>query len=163
MNVRRSIAAAVVVLAVPVLSSCGVSFGAQTDQVYNPSVGVDDQSGDVDVLNALIVSGTNGSGTVIATLVDNDQQNADTLKGVAGAGADASATVKVSGDTAIPAGGVLNLADDSGVSITAKRVAPGNFVKLTFSFDRAEAITLSVPVVASSNPDYADVKVPPAS
>ena len=105
MNVRRSIAAAVVVLAVPVLSSCGVSFGAQTDQVYNPSVGVDDQSGDVDVLNALIVSGTNGSGTVVATLVDNDQQNADTLKGVAGAGADASATVKVSGDTAIPAGG----------------------------------------------------------
>jgi hypothetical protein len=162
-NVRRSIAAAVVVLAVPALSSCGVSFGAQTDQVYNPSVGVDDRSGDVDVLNALIVSGTNGSGTVIATLVDNDQQNADTLKGVAGAGADASATVKVTGDTAIPAGGVLNLADGSGVSITGKRVVPGNFVTLTFSFDRAEAITIGVPVVNASNPDYAGVKVPPAS
>ena len=163
MNVRRSIAAAVVVLAVPVLSSCGVSFGAQTDQVYNPSVGTDDRSGDVDVLNALIVSGTNGSGTVIATLVDNDQQNADTLKGVAGAGADASATVKVSGDTTIPAGGVLNLADDSGISITAKRVVPGNFVRITFSFDRAEAITVDVPVVNAANPDYSGVKVPSGS
>jgi hypothetical protein len=162
-NVRRSIAAAVVVLAVPALSSCGVSFGAQTDQVYNPSVGVDDRSGDVDVLNALIVSGTNGSGTVVATLVDNDQQNADTLKGVAGAGADASATVKVTGDTAIPAGGVLNLADDSGISITGKRVVPGNFVTVTFSFDRAEAITVDVPVVDAANPDYSGVKVPAAS
>jgi hypothetical protein len=162
-NVRRSIAAAVVVLAVPALSSCGVSFGAQTDQVYNPSVGVDDRSGEVDVLNALIVSGTDGSGTVIATLVDNDQQNGDTLKGVAGAGADASATVKVSGETAIPAGGVLNLADDSGISITGKRVVPGNFVTVTFSFDRAEAITVGVPVVDAANPDYSGVKVPSTS
>jgi hypothetical protein len=58
---------------------------------------------------------------------------------------------------------VLNLADGSGVSITGKRVVPGNFVTLTFSFDRAEAITLGVPVVSASNPDYAGVKVPPAS
>ena len=71
MNVRRSIAAAALLLAVPALSACGVSFGAPTDQVYNPSVGVDDQSGQVDVLNALIVSGSNGSGTVVATLVNN--------------------------------------------------------------------------------------------
>jgi len=65
-NVRRSIASAAVLLTVPALSACGVSFGAQTDQVYNPSVGVDDRSGAVDVLNALVVSGANGSGTVVA-------------------------------------------------------------------------------------------------
>jgi hypothetical protein len=161
-NVRRSIAAAAVLLAAPALSSCGVSFGAQTDQVYNPSVGVDDRSGQVDVLNALIVSGTDGSGTVVATLVNNDQQTDDTLKGVAGAGKDAGMTVKPGGDTTIPAGGVLNLATKGAVTIRGQRVVPGNFVTITFSFDRAQSVTLDVPVVSHSNPDYAGVKVPSA-
>jgi hypothetical protein len=62
-NVRRRLATAALLLAVPALSSCSVSFGAQTDQVYNPSAGVDDRSGSVDVLNALVVSGAAGSGT----------------------------------------------------------------------------------------------------
>jgi len=161
-NVRRSIAAAAVLLAAPALSSCGVSFGAQTDQVYNPSVGVDDRSGQVDVLNALIVSGTNGSGTVVATLVNNDQQTDDTLKGVSGAGKDAGMTVKPGGDTTIPAGGLLNLATKGAVTIHGQRVVPGNFVTITFSFDRAQSVTLDVPVVSHSNPDYAGVKVPSA-
>lgn len=162
MNVRRSIAAAAVLLAAPALSSCGVSFGAQTDQVYNPSVGVDDRSGQVDVLNALIVSGTDGSGTVVATLVNNDQQTDDTLKGVSGAGKDAGMTVRPGGDTTIPAGGLLNLATKGAVTIRGQRVVPGNFVTITFSFDRAQSVTLDVPVVSHSNPDYAGVKVPSA-
>jgi hypothetical protein len=162
-NVRRCIAAATVLLAAPVLSSCGVSFGAQTDQVYNPAVGVDDRDGSVDVLNALIVSGSDGSGTLVASLVDNDQVNDDALKGVAGGGKDSSLTAKVAGDTTIPAGGLLNLATKGEVSLTGKRIVPGNFVRITFSFDRAGAATLDVPVVSSDNPDYADVQVPSGS
>ena len=77
MNVRRSIAVAAAVVAAPVMSSCGVNFDAQTDQVYNPAVGVNDRSGSVDVLNALIVSKAPGSGTVVATLVNNDEERAD--------------------------------------------------------------------------------------
>ena len=65
-------------------------LGAQTDQVYNPAAGVDDRSGSVDVLNALVVSGSDGSGTVIASLVNNDQTHSDSLRSVAGAGADSS-------------------------------------------------------------------------
>lgn len=163
MNVRRSIAAAALLLAVPALSACGVSFGAPTDQVYNPSVGVDDQSGEVYVLNALIVSGSDGSGTVVASLANTDQQTADTLKGVSGAGKDASLTVKLGGDTTIPAGGLLNLATQSEITARGKRIVAGNFVEITFSFDRAEAITVDVPVVSHGNPDYADVKVPSGS
>ena len=82
---------------------------------------------------------------------------------MAGAGADASATVKVSGDTAIPAGGLLNLADDSGVSIEAKRVVPGNFVEPHVLLRPGRGDHPRVPVVASANPDYADVKVPSGS
>ncbi len=163
MNVRRSIAAAAAVLAAPALSSCGVSFGAQTDQVYNPAVGVDDRSGQVDVLNALIVSEGSGSGTVVATLVNNDQVEDDQLKGIAGAGRDADLEVRAGGETTIPADGLLNLAEDGTNFATGKRVAPGNFVEVTFSFDRGSAVTLDVPVVSADDPAYADVPLAPGS
>ena len=163
MNLRRSIAGAAVVLAVPVLSSCGASFGAQTDQVYNPAVGVDERSGTVDVINALVVSGDDGSGTVVATLVNNDQQDDDTLRTVSGAGDDAGLTVKVAGETAIPAGGLLNMATDSQTSISGERVTPGNFVRLSFAFDRGAAVKVDAPVVSSDNPAYADIEVPSGS
>lgn len=163
MNVRRCFAAVAVLAVAPALSSCGSSFGAQTNQVYNPSRGVDNRDGDVDVLNALIVTGSDGSGTLVATLVDNDQVKADALKGIAGAGQDAALTGQVSGDTTIPAAGLLNLATQGDVSLRGKRIVPGNFVEITFSFDHAGSATLDVPVVSSDDPDYADVKVPAGS
>lgn len=160
MNVRRNLAVAATLVAAPVMSSCGVNFDAQTDQVYNPAVGVNDRGGAVDVLNALVVSGSAGSGTVVATLVNNDQQNADTLRGVAGAGQDTSLNVQVGGPTSIPAGGVLNLATQGAISVRGRQVLPGRFVEITFSFDRGKAVTVDIPVVSSSNPDYAGIKTP---
>ena len=160
MNVRRSIAVAAALLAAPVMSSCGVNFGAQTDQVYNPAVGVNDRGGAVDVLNALVVSGKAGSGTVVATLVNNDQQHADSLKNVAGAGQDSSLTVQAGGPTKIAAGGLVNLATEGKVTVRGRQVLPGRFVEITFSFDRGKAVTIQVPVVSSSDPDYAGIKTP---
>ena len=160
MNVRRSIAAAAVVLVVPVLAGCGVNFQAQTDQVYNPAVGVNNRDGQVDVLNALIVSGSDGSGTVVASLANNDEENADTLKSVTGAGKDSSLQVTTSGDTTIPAGGLLNLATQSKVFAHGKQITTGSFVDITFNFDKAGAVTVDVPVVSSSNPDYEQVPLP---
>ena len=137
-----------------------MNFGAQTDQVYNPAAGVDDRAGSVDVLNALIVSGTDGSGTVIATLVNNDQTHADSLRGVAGAGADSSLQVTPGGTTAIPADGLLNLATDGHVAVRGDRVC------------RATSSTSRSPSTAARrspsrprwsrrvDPVYKDVKVP---
>ena len=163
MNVRRSIAAAAVVLVVPVLAGCGVNFRAQTDQVYNPSVGVDDRSGQVDVLNALIVSGAAGSGTVVASLSNNDEEHPDTLKSVTGALDDSSIKVTPGGDTTIPAGGLLNLATKGRIFAQGQQITPGAFVNITFNFDRAGAVTVDVPVVSSSDPAYAGIPLPPGS
>jgi hypothetical protein len=160
-NARRSLAAVVLALAVPALTSCDVNFDAQTDQPYNPAAGVDDRSGQVDVLNALVVSGTPGSGTVIATLVNNNQNKADSLRGVSGAGADSSLKVTPGGTTTIPQGGLLNLATKGSIFVRGARVVPGNFVDLTFSFQRGEAITVKVPVLnARSSSIYSGVKLP---
>jgi hypothetical protein len=161
-NVRRRIALAVLPLALPVLSSCTVNFNEQTDQVYNPSAGVDDRSGQVDVLNALVVSGGEGSGTVVATLVNNDQTRADKLRSVSGSGADASLKVTPGGATNIAAGGLLNLATDGRIVVRGDQVKPGGTVSLTFSFERAKAITVDAPVLPNTGA-YADVRVPSAS
>ncbi|MCA1656211.1 MAG: hypothetical protein LC713_00575 [Actinobacteria bacterium] len=160
MSSRRSVAVAALVLAAPLVSGCGVNFGAQTDQVYNPAAGVDARSGSVDVLNALVVSGTDGSGTVIASLVNDDEVYPDKLRGVAGAGGDSSLKVTPGGSTDIAAAGMLDLATDGKVYVRGSKVVPGYDVELTFSFQRGRSVTLKVPVVSKDDPVYADVKVP---
>ncbi len=124
-NARRGLAIAALLLVAPGFTACSNGFHEQTDQVYTPAAGVDDRSGTVDVLNALIVSGTDGSGTVIASLVNNDQVEDDTLRGVAGAGSNANAQVTPGGETTIPAGGLLNLATKGQIEIRDQRVVPG--------------------------------------
>ena len=160
---RRRLAAAALVLAAPVLSSCGGNFNQQTNEIYNPAEGVDDRSGSVDVLNALVVSGAEGSGTVVTTFVNNDQDTPDTLKAVAGSGPDASLKITPGGPTTIPAGGLLNLADKGRIFVEGERVKAGYFLELTFTFDRGKAITVDAPVVNAAEPEYTNVPQPSGS
>ncbi|HET7388504.1 MAG TPA: hypothetical protein VFJ19_17760 [Nocardioidaceae bacterium] len=165
MNLRRSryrlAAASAVLLAAPLLSSCGVNFGAQTIQDYNPAAGVYDRSGAVDVVNALIVSGKKGSGTVVATLVNNDQLHADQLKKVtAGNPRTQDITGSLAGPTKIPAGGVLDLASTGGATVKGPTIKPGAFIPLTFKFAHAKSIVLDVPVFPHSDPVYKHVPLP---
>lgn len=164
MNARRSLAAAALVLVTPALSACaGVNFGAQTEQVYNPAEGVNNRSGAVDVLDALVVSGGSGSGTVVATLVNNDLHRADSLQAVAGTGPDASLQVTPGGSTSIPADGVLSLADKGRVFVRGQAIKPGYFVHLRFSFAHAQAADLEVPVVPANVPEYSNIPLPSGS
>jgi hypothetical protein len=159
---RRRTAAAVVALVVPLvalLSGCGVNFDAQTDQPYNPAAGVDDRSGAVYVINALVVSSSDGSGTVVASLVNTDQVNDDSLSGVSGPGL----SVQPGGTTTIPAGGMLNLAKQGRVFVRGKNVVPGKFIQMTFSFDRGSQVKLGVPVVSADDPAYSGVPTAGAS
>jgi hypothetical protein len=157
---RRALAVAALLLVTPGIAACSRGFNEQTDQVYNPAAGVNDRSGSVDVLNALVVSGTDGSGTVIASLSNNDENHADSLTGVAGTGSDASAQVTPGGETTIPPGGLLNLATDGHIEIRSSRVVPGNYVHLKFTFAHGQEVTMQVPVVSADDPTYKGIKVP---
>jgi hypothetical protein len=149
---RRSIAVAALALA-PLLSSCG--FDQPTDRVYNPGVGVNDRSGSVNVLNALVVSGADGSGTLVATFTNDKLTEADTLTDVSGAGA--SVTLEAPVD--IAPGGNVSLTNETEVSVEGERVLPGSFITLRFTFENAETVELEMPVVARRGP-YADIPVP---
>lgn len=154
-TLRRTIAAGAVLL-VPLLASCG--FDRPTDRVYNPGVGVNERSGQVDVLHALIVSGEEGSGTVVATLVNSNPNQDDALTTIAGSGEDSSVSVTMNGSVDIPADGSAQLTEE-GISAEGKSVKSGAFVELTFSFERGENVTVQVPVVAHRG-DFAEVPLP---
>ena len=164
MNVRRSTAKASVVVTAAALalglSSCGRGFVSPTDQIYNPPIGVNEQAGMVDVLNAVIVMDDNSctGGTLVATLANNDETQDDSLTNITGA---EGAQVQVSppSDTTIDAGGVLSLLDAGGATITGDAVKPGRVVPLTFSFAKAESVQVSVPVYLNDGP-FSEVPVP---
>ena len=150
----------------PVLSSCGSNFNAPTDQVYTPRQGVNDRSGQVDVLNALIVSGEDGAGTIVAGLVNNSLDTPDTLTEITGAGADRGITVENSGSaTEIPADSLVQLADEGAYTVTATQIQPGRYIEIVFNFENAKSIDMQVPVVDADSlgGDFTDVPLPSSS
>jgi hypothetical protein len=155
-TLRSRFLLAAVVLVVPALAGCSRGFDNPTDQVYNPSRGVNDRSGTVDVLNALVVSGEDGFGTVVATLVNNEDTD-DKLTGVTVEGEPANIS-GAAGASDIAAGGLNNLGASGAVTAAADTIEPGAFVDVTFTFQGGKAITVEVPVVSNSG-DYADVSI----
>jgi hypothetical protein len=159
----KVLAAAAALLAVPALSACGTNFDAQTDQVYTPADGENSHDGNVAVLNALIVSETPGSGRFIAGLVNRNSSEADTLEGVEGVGDSAEVTFSIEGETEIPPGGGVQLADDDAAMVTATGsedvLTPGKFVRVSVSFANGDSAELNVPVMAPGE-TYDDVELP---
>jgi hypothetical protein len=139
---RRRLAALSLALLVPGLAACG--FNEQTDQVYQPAVGVNNRSGTVDVLGAVVVSGTDGSGTFSASLVNQDQSTPATLSSVTGP---SGTQVQVTQQVEVQPDSLSNLADIGAVSVSGDDVKPGNFIRLTLHFDTGQESTLNVPVV----------------
>jgi copper(I)-binding protein len=151
MPVRRRVAAAALVLLVPMLAACG--FNAQTDLVYQPAAGANNRDGVVDVLNAVVVSDTEGEGTFAGTLV-NKGTDPDTLVSVS----DATGTV----DVDVPPGQAVNLATEGQVRLEAANLRAGGFVPLTLQFASGQTTEIDVPVLAHRG-DYADVPVGPTA
>ncbi len=152
--VRRRLAAFAMVLLVPTLGACGIGFGYQTDQVYQPSVGVNDRSGTVQVFGAVVVSGSDGTGTFVASFVNKDFEETATLVSISGEGVEAqiSSPIQVEPDT------LVNLADTGSVGVTGTEVTPGKFVRLTLTFESGQATEINVPVVRDDE-EFEDVKL----
>jgi len=136
-------------LLAPVLTACG--FSVQTDQVYQAAVGPNYRLGHVDILNALIVSGQDGTGTFAGTLVNKDNTADDRLDSVTGPD-----IVAARRTVDIPAGGVARLAESGVLTLTGDGIKPGAYVELTVAFSNGDSTTMKVPVVEAVG-DYAGV------
>ena len=140
------------VLLVPALGACG--FGYQTDQVYQPGVGVNHRDGQVDVLAAVVVSSTDGEGTFVASLVNKDTENDDTLQQVTADDVD----VQLQAPIEVPADTLVNLADTGAVAVSGETVEPGKWVRLTLTFESGETAEVNAPVVPHED-EYSEVEL----
>lgn len=150
MQLRRSArlltAAGALLLAAPVLSSCGFNYA--TDRPYTPGAGTNDQDAKVDVLGAVIVSAQDGSGTLITTFSNNNPDDPATVSSIAGVGDDAALEIGDFEPIEIPAGGLVNLAD-ADVPITVEGdFTTGQFLTLEFTLADGSSTTLELPSMA---------------
>jgi hypothetical protein len=158
-TVRRRLAAASLVILVPALGACG-GFNYQTDQVYQPGVGVNDQSGQVGVLGAVVVSGIDGQGTLVTSLANDSSDQTDSLTTVTPTDPNAGLTVRVTAPVEIKPRSLVNLADTGAISVSGDSVKPGGYVRLTLQFQSGQSTSVNVPVVPQTG-EYGDIE--PAS
>lgn len=151
-SARLLAAAGALVLAAPVLSSCGFDYASDRD--YTPGAGINDRDALVDVLGAVVVTAQPDSGTFVASFANNKEDEAATVSAIEGAGDDASLEFAHFDPIEIPAGGLVNLAtDDQGIKVTGTFEA-GYSVDVTITFGDGEKVDMTVPTVASCN-EYA--------
>lgn len=148
---RRSIAAASLAIAATcLLSACGTSFGAQTNQVYQPAVGANER-GDVESHNTLLVANRDGSATLSAGVV-NSLDTDQTLTGVAVTTADGTELTVRSPKIALPLPSLLLVTlggtTDGSVFVVTEGAEPGAYVSVTYSFSDSAPLTVNSPVVS---------------
>jgi copper(I)-binding protein len=153
---RRRIAAVALVLAAPAAAGCTNGFDAQTDQPYQPAVGVNDQTGSVDALNAAIVSDTDGIGTLSVTLLNNADQP-DQLVSVTGS----DLTAQFS-PIELPTDQLVDLSKEGQVAVSGPKVSAGEFVTLELVFRDGGSKEMTVPVVPHAF-DFGEVPLPSGS
>ena len=147
--VRRRLAVVAAVLLVPTLGACQY----QTDKVYQPGVGVNDRDGTVDVLGAVVVSSTEGKGTFVASLANQDLEQTETLTGVTGEDVEVQLTAPVE----IKPESLVNLDQSGAVSVSGESIEPGRFARLTLEFESGQETEVNVPVVPYED-EYAEIK-----
>ena len=157
---RRLVALAGLVSAAA-LAACGTGVDAQTNEIYNPAVGVNDRGGGVDVLNLLAVANTDGTGTVSAALL-NQGEESDELTEITVADEGEELTVDASGlPLELESGQLVNVEKDA--EIYVEDVHPGHFLTMDLTFANAEPVQLDVPVVERISPTDMYSSVPSGS
>jgi hypothetical protein len=147
MLLRRNIALALgaLVLAAPVLSSCGFDYA--TDRINTVAAGVNNRDKTVDVLGAVVVAAQPNSGTFIATLSNNSQTKSASLTSIAGANGN-TVTADDFAPIEVAPGGMVNLALDGGVRLNGTFEA-GQFLPVSLTFASGETVVMEIPVVTA--------------
>lgn len=139
---RRSpaIAAGMLLLLAPVLSSCGFNYA--TDRVNTISTGINDREGEVDVLGAAIVANQDNTGLFVGSLANNSITEPDTLTAVGG---DVTATDFAAVE--VPAANDVSLYTEGGLVPITGEFKAGDFVSVDLTFESGQQTTVNVVVV----------------
>lgn len=136
------------------LSGCSdTNFSAQTNQQYQAAVGAN-ATGEVDVLNTLLVANPDGTATISTGLVNHEPAD-DTVTGISAqtlSGSNLPVTVAEE-DVTLPFDSLVLLGREGEPGIFTVSGAPvGLYVRLMVSFENAPDVTIEAPVVVRSGP-----------
>jgi hypothetical protein len=144
---RIALSLGALILAVPGVASCGFNYA--TDRENTISNGTSDKSGTVDVLNAVIVSQDDGSGTFIATLSNNSATETIHMSSL-DFGSNSTTQVAAFDPIEVKPHAVVNLANGQGIKVSGDFKA-GDFLSLTVGFDNGESADMKVHVVVADD------------
>ena len=161
---RRLTAASMILAASLGLSACGTGGGAATNQQYQPGIGANLRTGDVQLYNALLVAGSDDtlafSAGVLNTTDSPQTLESVTITPLGGSGsvtADPATDVELAPRQLFTIGRAGELAGIDGATLPV-----GRYADVTLTFSDAGEVEISVPVVAR-NASYADVAETPPS
>ena len=142
-------------------TGCGAGFEATARQSYAPADGVQGASGQMRVLNALVVApgeGSSGSAGVVLMAVVNGSSEDEEITSVE---TDAG-SVDYTGSMTIPAGETImfGAGSDPAAVVDGLSAEPGEEITVKVSFGDAEPISLRTVVVAATG-DYESVTLAP--
>ena len=153
--------AAATLLAVTALGLAGCSntgVDAQTNQQYQPGVGANLRTGDVQLYNTLAVDNGDGTATVSAVVV-NTSDETQKLDGATATTSGGAVDVKAA-PAIIGPGDSFDTGPAATVVLTGDTVGAGDYVSLTFTFDQAGDVSIEAPVVTRTEM-YDDVAEEP--
>ena len=150
----RAVPAVAAAAMAALVSGCAAGFDATSVQPYAPSDGVLADSGDLRVLNALVVASDSVSSGVISTTIVNRGKRPDRLTEVTSP----AGTVDLTGDGDLEPGAALQLGagTDTSATITGLTRLPGETITVKLTFRRAEPVTLRTVIVPAAG-DYESV------
>lgn len=150
---------AVVACALSVVAGCSSGFGATSIKPYAPSDGILADSGDIRVLNALVVASDDGRAGVVSMTVVNRGTRDDRLTGVT----TPEASVAFDGPVELPAGGAVPFTGSGEASATLTLLAKkaGETITLELTFARTQPVTLRTVVVPAEG-EYAELTPAPS-
>ncbi len=147
-------------IAVAPLAGCSAGFDATSIEPYAPSDGVLANSGQLRILNALVVSSNSGTAGVISASIVNRGTKADELVDISSP----DGTVDLTGDGTLRRSSAVRLGAGTRPSATMTGLTklPGETITVTMTFRRADPLTIETVVVPATGP-YASITPAPTA
>lgn len=151
MRARVVASAALAAVVAIVLGGCNLITSPETLKPYDASDGVSTRVGDVDVLNAVVLSEDGVNGNLVFTALNSSAKPVTLLVQYASLGAKADVNLKLAPDASTDFGGFN---DSDQIFLTAIDTKPGTLIPIYFQYGDQPGSQLMVPVLDGSLEQY---------
>ncbi len=153
MRARVAASTGIAAVAAIVLAGCNFITTQQTLEPYDPSDGVSTTVGDVQVLNALVVSDDGESGNLVFSALNSGSDDVDLTVQFESNGE------KVTLDVDVDAGstGVFGFGEDGQLFLAGIDTKPGSLLPIYFQYGDEQGRQLLVPVLDGELDEYASL------